>query len=169
MEFSPQSPEARRKRLARMEAAFGHEVVEKTLKRGTYPLEVLNVSRSACTTTVSFTPAICLSRAARAVPVLHLAAAMPTSSGRPKRRADRCDAPSQLRPDVAALSAFRSAKCDRAHRPVAWPGAAFRRVDRRELHRYIRDILRRAYGVPFFPSVWDTAGLLALSLLPCCC
>src|SRR4028118_1992728 len=40
MEVSPQSPEARRKRLVRMEAAFGHEVVEK-LKPRRHAWEVL--------------------------------------------------------------------------------------------------------------------------------
>src|SRR5919112_6824441 len=39
-DFSPQSPEARRKRLASIEAAFGHEVVEK-LKPRHYAWEVL--------------------------------------------------------------------------------------------------------------------------------
>src|SRR3990170_4027727 len=40
MDISPQSPEARRKRLASIRAAFGREVAER-LKPGTYPFEVV--------------------------------------------------------------------------------------------------------------------------------
>src|SRR4028119_1257823 len=40
MDISPQSPEARRKRLASVRAAFGREVADR-LKPGAYPFEVI--------------------------------------------------------------------------------------------------------------------------------
>jgi membrane protein len=156
-EFSPQSPEARRKRLARMEAAFGHEVVEK-LKRGSFPLEVLKrVSIGVYNDGFIHAGNLAYLALLALFPFFILAAAIANFLGQTESGAMTvATVLSQLPPDVADTlrGPVREVLTARTG-PLLWLGAAVGAWTAASFIETIRDILRRAYGVAYSAPFWE--------------
>jgi len=156
-ELSPQSPEARRKRLASMRAAFGTEVEEKLKPRPT-PWEVvkriaigvyndgfIHAGNLAYLSIVALFPFFIVAAA-----VAHLLGqgqdAMLTVSNVLRRLPP--DVASTLREPVQEVLAARTGT-------LLWLGAIVGLWTATSFIETIRDILRRAYGVKFCAPFWE--------------
>jgi membrane protein len=156
-EASPQSPEARRKRLASMRAAFGTEVEEKLKPRLT-PLEVvkriaigvyndgfIHAGNLAYLSIVALFPFFIVAAA-----VAHLLGqsqdAMLTVTNVLRRLPP--DVAATLREPVQEVLAVRTGT-------LLWLGAVVGLWTATSFIETIRDILRRAYGVKFCAPFWE--------------
>ena len=157
MDISPQSPEARRKRLASVRAAFGREVASR-LKPGAYPFEV--VKRVAVGVyndgfihagNLAFLALLAL------FPFFIVAAALANLFGQTQSGAlTVATILSQLPPDVASTlrDPVREVLTMRTG-PLLWFGAAVGLWTAASFIETIRDILRRAYGVKYNAPFWE--------------
>ncbi|MEO5774779.1 MAG: YihY/virulence factor BrkB family protein [Sphingomicrobium sp.] len=164
-EISPQSPEARRKRLAGMEAAFGHQVAEK-LKPGVYPLEVLKrVAVGVYNDGFIHAGNLAYLALLAMFPFFILAAALAHLFGRTQDGAlTVASFLGQLPPNVAStLRAPIQEVLTARTGPLLWLGALVGLWTAASFIETIRDILRRAYGVKFSAPFWEyRLGSIAL-------
>src|SRR3990170_3908709 len=155
-EYSPQSPEARRKRLARMEAAFGHDVVEK-LKPRHHAWEVLKrVSIGVYNDGFIHAGNLAFLALLALFPFFILAAAIASLFGGGDTAQAIGSVLSQLPPDVAQtlrkpVQEVLSARTG----PLLWFGALVGLWTAGSFIETIRDILRRAYGVKYNAPFWN--------------
>ena len=156
-EVSPQSPEARRKRLASMRAAFGTEVEEKLKPRltawevvkriavGVYNDGFIHAGNLAYLSIVALFPFFIVAAA-----VAHLLGqsqdAMLTVTNVLRRLPP--DVASTLREPVQEVLAVRTGT-------LLWLGAIVGLWTATSFIETIRDILRRAYGVKFCAPFWE--------------
>ena len=156
-DFSPQSPEARRKRLAKMTAAFGRDVAER-LKPGSQPFEVAKrVAVGVYNDGFIHAGNLAFLTLCALFPFFIVAAAVAQLFGQGEDGA-RAVATilSQLPPDVAGtlrepVSEVLTARTG----PLLWFGALVGVWTAASLIETIRDILRRAYGVQFCAPFWE--------------
>jgi membrane protein len=154
---SPQSPEARRKRLATMEAAFGHDVVEKVKPRH-YAFEVLKrVSVGVYNDGFIHAGNLAYLALLAMFPFFILAAAMAHLLGRTEDGAlTVATFLAKLPPGVAAtLSGPVQEVLTARTGPLLWFGALVGLWTAASFIETIRDILRRAYGVKFCAPFWE--------------
>src|SRR3954451_13932188 len=156
-ETSPQSPEARRKRLASMRAAFGTEVEEKlkpkltaweVVKRvavGVYNDGFIHAGNLAYLSIVALFPFFIV--AAAAAHLFGQSQAAQLTVANVLRR---------LPPDVARTLAEPVKEVLTARTgPLLWLGAIVGLWTAASFVETIRDILRRAYGVKFCAPFWE--------------
>ena len=156
-DVSPQSPEARRKRLASMEAAFGHDVVEK-LKPRSHALEVLNrVGVGVYNDGFIHAGNLAYLALLAMFPFFILAAAMAHLLGRTEDGAlTVATFLAKLPPGVATtLSGPVNEVLTARTGPLLWFGALVGLWTAASFIETIRDILRRAYGVKFCAPFWE--------------
>ncbi|MEO7366055.1 MAG: YihY/virulence factor BrkB family protein [Sphingomicrobium sp.] len=156
-EQSPHSPEARRKRLASMEAAFGHDVVE-TLKPRAYALEVLKrVAIGVYNDGFIHAGNLAYLALLAMFPFFILAAAVAHLLGRTEDGALTvgtilaklpAGVAETLRGPVNEVLNARTG-------PLLWFGAVVGLWTAASFIETIRDILRRAYGVKFCAPFWE--------------
>ena len=156
-DISPQSPEARRKRLASMRAAFGTEVEEK-LKPSLTPWEV--VKRIAIGVyNDGFIHAGNLAYLAilALFPFFILAAAVAQLLGRSEDGAKTvATILAELPPNVSTtLSGPVQEVLTARSGPLLWLGALVGLWTAASFVETIRDILRRAYGVKYCAPFWE--------------
>jgi membrane protein len=170
-DISPQSPEARRKRLARMEAAFGHEVVEK-LKPRHHAWEVLKrVSIGVYNDGFIHAGNLAYLALLALFPFFILAAAIANILGQTESGAMTvATILSQLPPDVATtlrgpVDEVLTARTG----PLLWLGAIVGAWTAASFIETIRDILRRAYGVAYCAPFWEyrlgSIGMIFVAVL----
>ncbi|HUE79158.1 MAG TPA: YihY/virulence factor BrkB family protein [Sphingomicrobium sp.] len=155
--FSPQSPEARRKRLASMEAAFGHEVVEK-LKPRHHAYEVLKrVAVGVYNDGFIHAGNLAFLALLALFPFFILAAAIAHILGQTESGAQTvATVLSQLPPDVASTLAAPVREVLTARTgPLLWLGGIVGAWTAASFIETIRDILRRAYGVSYNAPFWE--------------
>jgi membrane protein len=156
-ELSPQSPEARRKRLASMRAAFGHDVEEKlrpkitpweVVKRvavGVYNDGFIHAGNLAYLSVLALFPFFIFAAA-----VAHLLGqsqdAMLTVANVLRRMPPTVAA--TLREPVLEVLTVRTG-------PLLWLGGIVGLWTAASFVETIRDILRRAYGVKFCAPFWE--------------
>src|SRR6185503_3075680 len=156
-DVSPQSPEARRKRLASMEAAFGHDVVVK-LKPRAYALEVLKrVGVGVYNDGFIHAGNLAYLALLAMFPFFILAAAMAHLLGRTEDGAlTVATFLAKLPPGVAdTLSGPVNEVLNARTGPLLWFGALVGLWTAASFIETIRDILRRAYGVKFCAPFWE--------------
>lgn len=156
-EVSPESPEARRKRLASLEAAFGHGVARK-FERGATPVEI--VKRIAIGVyndgfihagNLAFLAMLAL------FPFFIVAAAVTQLLGQSASGTLAVNSIlAQLPPGVASTlrTPIQEALSARTG-PLLWLGALVGVWTAASFIETIRDILRRAYGVKFCAPFWE--------------
>jgi membrane protein len=166
-EVSPQSPEARRKRLARIKAQFGEHVVER-LKPGTRPFEVakrvvvgvysdgfIHAGNLAYLSLLAMFPFFILAAA--------MAALLGQSAGAQRTVITVLQ---QLPPSVADVLRGPIAEVLTARQgPLLWFGAIVGLWTATSFIETIRDILRRAYGVKYSLPFWNYRLLSILFML----
>ena len=156
-DISPQSPEARRKRLASLEAAFGHEVVEK-IKPGSYPFEVCKrVAVGVYNDGFIHAGNLAFLALLALFPFFIVAAALASLLGQSEDTAQTVAAIfSQLPPNVADTLRQPTREVLSARTgPLLWIGALVGLWTAASFIETIRDILRRAYGVKFCAPFWE--------------
>jgi membrane protein len=156
-DVSPQSPEARRKRQASMEAAFGHAVVEQ-VKPGVYPWEVLKrVAVGVYNDGFIHAGNLAYLALLAMFPFFILAAAVAHLLGRTQDGAMTVATfLAKLPPDVAATLRGPVQEVLTARTgPLLWFGAIVGLWTAASFIETIRDILRRAYGVKFCAPFWE--------------
>ncbi|MBA3511762.1 YihY/virulence factor BrkB family protein [Sphingomonas sp.] len=170
-ELSPQSPEARRKRLARMEAAFGHEVVEK-LKPRHHAWEVLKrVSIGVYNDGFIHAGNLAFLALLALFPFFILAAAIASILGQTESGAMTvATVLSQLPPEVArTLRAPVDEVLTSRTGPLLWLGGIVGAWTAASFIETIRDILRRAYGVAYSAPFWEyrlgSIGMIFIAVL----
>ena len=157
-DHSPLAPEERRKRLASMEAAFGHDVAERLTKPRHPAYEV--VKRVAVGVyndgfihagNLAFLALLAL------FPFLIVATALAQLLGEPETRAVAVGSIlAQLPPQVAVTLREPILEALTARTgPLLWFGAAIGLWTAASFIETIRDILRRAYGVKFCAPFWE--------------
>ena len=156
-DVSPQSPEARRKRLASMEAAFGHDVVEQ-LKPRHYAWEVVKrVAVGVYNDGFIHAGNLAYLALLAMFPFFILAAAVAHLVGRTEDGAMTVATfLAKLPPDVAGtLRAPVEEVLTARTGPLLWFGALVGLWTAASFIETIRDILRRAYGVKFCAPFWE--------------
>ena len=156
-DISPQSPEARRKRLASMEAAFGHDVVEKVKPR-VYALEVIKrVAVGVYNDGFIHAGNLAYLALLAMFPFFILAAAVARLLGRTEDGALTVSTfLAKLPPEVAATLRGPVQEVLTARTgPLLWFGALVGLWTAASFIETIRDILRRAYGVKFCAPFWE--------------
>src|SRR5215210_7527486 len=156
-DVSPQSPESRRKRLASLEAAFGHEVVEK-LKPRAYAWEVLKrVVVGVYNDGFIHAGNLAYLALLALFPFFILAAAIANILGQTESGSMTvATILSQLPPDVASTLRGPDNEVLTARTgPLLWLGAIVGAWTAASFIETIRDILRRAYGVKFCAPFWE--------------
>ena len=156
-EASPQSPEARRKRLASIEAAFGHDVAER-LKPHAYPWEVIKrVAIGVYNDGFIHAGNLAYLALLAMFPFFILAAAVAHLLGRTEDGAlTVATILAELPPNVAEtlrgpIQEVLTARTG----PLLWFGALVGLWTAGSFVETIRDILRRAYGVSFCAPFWE--------------
>jgi membrane protein len=167
-DISPQSPEARRKRLARMTAAFGRDVAER-LKPGARPFEVIKrVSIGVYNDGFVHAGNLAFLALLALFPFFIVAAALAKLFGQTESGALAVTAIlDQLPPDVAGTlrEPVREVLTVRTG-PLLWFGAIVGLWTAASFIETIRDILRRAYGVSFCAPFWEyRLGSIAMILI----
>jgi membrane protein len=166
-DISPQSPEARRKRLARLKAQFGEHVVER-LKPGTRPFEVtkrvvvgvyndgfIHAGNRAYLSLLAMFPFFILAAAV---------AALLGSSSDAQRTV--FTVLQQLPPSVADVLREPIAEVLTARQgALLWFGALVGLWTATSFIETIRDILRRAYGVKYSAPFWEYRLISILFML----
>jgi membrane protein len=156
-DVSPQSPEARRKRLASMEAAFGHDVVGR-IKPHAYPLEVLKrVAVGVYNDGFIHAGNLAYLALLALFPFFILAAAVARLLGRTEDGAlTVATFLAKLPPEVASTLRGPVQEVLTARTgPLLWFGAVVGLWTAASFIETIRDILRRAYGVKFCAPFWE--------------
>ena len=156
-DISPQSPESRRKRLASMEAAFGHDVVEKVKPR-VYALEVLKrVGVGVYNDGFIHAGNLAYLALLAMFPFFILAAAIARLVGRTEDGALTVGTfLAKLPPEVASTLRGPVQEVLTARTgPLLWFGAIVGLWTAASFIETIRDILRRAYGVKFCAPFWE--------------
>src|SRR5687768_8593130 len=155
-DISPQSPEARRKRLAGMQAAFGRQVAQK-LRPGAYPFEVLKrVAVGVYNDGFIHAGNLAFLALLALFPFFILAAALAQILGQTESGAQTVatilaqlpsEVASTLRRPVAEVLSARTG-------PLLWIGGIVGLWTAGSFVETIRDILRRAYGVKYSAPFW---------------
>ena len=157
MDISPQSPEARRKRLASVKAAFGREVAER-LKPGAYPFEVIKrVAVGVYNDGFIHAGNLAFLALLALFPFFIVAAALAQLLGQTETGALTVSAIlDQLPPDVAmTLREPIGEVLTMRTGPLLWFGAIVGLWTAGSFIETIRDILRRAYGVKYSAPFWE--------------
>lgn len=171
-DISPQSPEARRKRLARLKARFGERVMDR-IRPGTQPFEVMkrvavgvyndgfiHAGNLAYLSLLSMFPFFILAAA--------IAQLLGSSDGAGQVVANILQS---VPPDIAKVLREPIAEVLTARQgPLLWFGALVGLWTASSFIETIRDILRRAYGVKYTAPFWEyrlisIVFMLALVLL----
>ncbi|RST31966.1 YihY/virulence factor BrkB family protein [Sphingomonas ginkgonis] len=154
---SPQSPEARRKRLATLRARFGEEVVDR-IRPGTRPFEVVKrVAIGVYSDGFIHAGNLAYLSLLAIFPFIIVAAALAHLLGRSEdAQLVAINLIARLPPDVGSLlkdpvEAVLSAR----HGPLLWFGGIVGLWTAASFVETIRDILRRAYGVTFCKPFWE--------------
>src|SRR5215218_9764071 len=170
-DISPQSPEARRKRLAGMQAAFGREVARK-LRPGAYPFEVLKrVAVGVYNDGFIHAGNLAYLALLAMFPFFILAAAVAHLIGRTEDGAMTvATVLAKLPPDVAGtLSGPTQEVLTARTGPLLWFGAVVGLWTAASFIETIRDILRRAYGIKYCAPFWTyrlgSIGLIIAAVL----
>ena len=154
---SPQSPEARRKRLATLEAAFGHEVVAK-LQPGARPFEIVKrIAVGVYNDGFIHAGNLAFLAMTALFPFFIVAAALAAILGESdSARLTVATVLSQLPPGVADTlrDPVREVLTARTG-PLLWFGAIIGLWTVGSFIETIRDILRRCYGVKFCAPFWE--------------
>jgi membrane protein len=156
-DISPQSPESRRKRLASLEAAFGHDVVEKVKPR-VYAFEVLKrVAVGVYNDGFIHAGNLAYLALLAMFPFFILAAAIARLLGRTEDGALTVGTfLAKLPPEVASTLRGPVQEVLTARTgPLLWFGALVGLWTAASFIETIRDILRRAYGVKFCAPFWE--------------
>lgn len=168
MDQSPQSPEARRKRLAAMRAAFGREVADR-LRPGAAPFEVLKrVMVGVYNDGFIHAGNLAFLALLSLFPFFIVAAAIASLFGGGPETADAIGSVlSQLPPDVAkTLNGPVEEVLTARTGPLLWFGALVGLWTAGSFVETIRDILRRAYGIKYNAPFWNyRLGSLAFILV----
>ncbi|QIK78467.1 YihY/virulence factor BrkB family protein [Sphingomonas piscis] len=157
MDQSPQSPEARRKRLAAMRAAFGREVAER-LKPGSAPVEVAKrVAIGVYNDGFIHAGNLAFLALLSLFPFFIVAAAVASLFGAGPETAQAIGSVlGQLPPDVAdTLRSPVNEVLTARTGPLLWFGALVGLWTAASFVETIRDILRRAYGVKYNAPFWN--------------
>jgi membrane protein len=156
-DVSPQSPEARRKRLASMEAAFGHDVVEQLKPRHLAWEVVKRVAIGVYNDGFIHAGNLAYLALLAMFPFFILAAAVAHLLGRTEDGAlTVATFLAKLPPDVAATLRGPVEEVLTARTgPLLWFGALVGLWTAASFIETIRDILRRAYGVKFCAPFWE--------------
>ena len=167
-ELSPQSPEARRKRLASMEAAFGHDVTEK-LRHKADALEIVKrVAIGVYNDGFIHAGNLAYLALLAMFPFFILAAAVAQLLGRTEDGAMTvATVLSELPPGVAATlrGPIEQVLILRTG-PLLWFGALVGLWTATSFIETIRDILRRSYGVRYCAPFWEyRLGSIAVILI----
>ncbi|HET7709775.1 MAG TPA: YihY/virulence factor BrkB family protein [Sphingomicrobium sp.] len=156
-DISPQSPESRRKRLATLEAAFGHEVVAK-LQPGTRPFEILKrIAVGVYNDGFIHAGNLAFLALMALFPFFIVAAALAQILGESESaRLTVATILSQLPGGVAdtlrdPVQEVLTARTG----PLLWFGAIIGLWTVGSFIETIRDILRRCYGVKFCAPFWE--------------
>ena len=166
-DVSPQSPEARRKRLAAIKARFGEQVVER-VKPGTKPFEVakrvaigvyndgfIHAGNIAYLSLLSMFPFFILAAA--------VAQLLGSSTGAQQVVVNVL---SSLPPQIASVVREPVSEVLTARQgPLLWFGALVGLWTASSFIETIRDILRRAYGVKYTKPFWEYRLISALFML----
>jgi len=156
-ETSPQSPEARRKRLASMRAAFGPQVQEKMKPRVTAWEVVKRVSIGVYNDGFIHAGNLAYLSILSLFPFFILAAAVAHLLGQSQdAQLTVVNVLRRLPPDVAdTLRAPVMEVLEARTGPLLWLGAIVGLWTATSFTETIRDILRRAYGVNFCSPFWE--------------
>jgi membrane protein len=164
-DISPQSPEARRKRLASLKAAFGGAVTD-SLKPGAYPFQVIKrVAVGVYNDGFIHAGNLAYLALLAMFPFFILAAALAHLFGRTEDGILTVGAfLSQLPPNVASTLRGPIQEVLNARTgPLLWLGALVGLWTAASFVETIRDILRRAFGVKFCAPFWEyRLGSIAL-------
>ncbi len=166
-DISPHSPEARRKRLAAIQARFGSQVVER-VRPGTRPFEVgkrvlvgvyndgfIHAGNIAYLSLLSMFPFFILAAA--------VAQLLGSSEG---AQAAVVNVLGSLPPSIAAVIRAPVAEVLTARQgPLLWFGALVGLWTASSFIETIRDILRRAYGVKYTAPFWEYRLISATFML----
>ena len=156
-ETSPESPESRRKRLARRKAKFGSQMVDR-LKPGTRPFEVVKrVAVGVYNDGFIHAGNLAYLALLAMFPFFILAAAVAQLLGRSEDGLRTVATVfEQLPPDVATVlrDPVREVLTARTG-PLLWFGAVVGLWTAASFIETIRDILRRAYGVKYSAPFWE--------------
>ena len=166
-DVSPQSPEARRKRLAAIQARFGTQVVER-IRPGTKPFEVakrvaigvyndgfIHAGNIAYLSLLSMFPFFILAAA--------IAQLLGSSTG---AQQIVIQVLSSLPPQIASVVREPVAEVLTARQgPLLWFGALVGLWTASSFIETIRDILRRAYGVKYTKPFWEYRLISATLML----
>jgi membrane protein len=156
-EASPQSPEARRKRLASVRAAFGTEVEEKLRPRLTVWEVVKRVTVGVYNDGFIHAGNLAYLSIVALFPFFILAAAVANLFGRSEDSARTvATILSELPPDVAStlrgpITEVLTARTG----PLLWLGGIVGLWTAASFIETVRDILRRAYGVKYCAPFWE--------------
>ncbi|MFC7535779.1 YihY/virulence factor BrkB family protein [Sphingomonas sp. GCM10030256] len=165
-EGSPQSPEARRKRLAMLKARFGERVVDR-VKPGSRPFEVIKrVAVGVYNDGFIHAGNLAYLALLSMFPFFITAAAVASLLGRSEDSQMTVAALlQQLPPDVAAVlrEPIREVLTARTG-PLLWFGGLVGLWTATSFTETIRDILRRAYGVKFCAPFWEYR-LISIALI----
>jgi len=170
-EISPQSPEARRKRLAAARAKFGQDVVD-AIRPGSKPFEVVKrVAVGVYNDGFIHAGNLAYLALLALFPFLILAAAVAHLIGR-NQDSELAVASilSRLPNNVASvLNAPIQEVLTARTGPLLWFGAVVGLWTAASFIETIRDILRRAYGIPFSAPFWSyrlgSIGLIVAAVL----
>src|SRR3982750_4452268 len=156
-EISPQSPEARRKRLASMRAAFGTEVEEKLKPKLTAFEVVKRVAVGVYNDGFIHAGNLAYLSVLALFPFFILAAAVAHLLGQSQdAQLTVFNVLRRLPPDVAATLRSPVQEVLNARTgPLLWFGAIVGLWTAASFIETIRDILRRAYGVKFCAPFWE--------------
>jgi membrane protein len=167
-DLSPQSPEARRKRLASMRAAFGTEVEEKLKPRATVLEVVKRIAVGVYNDGFIHAGNLAYLSILALFPFFILAAAVAQLLGQGEDGAKAVAAIlAELPPNVAATLREPVGEVLTARTgPLLWLGALIGLWTAASFVETIRDILRRAYGVKYCAPFWEyRLGSLAFILV----
>ena len=168
MDISPHSPEARRKRLAALQARFGSAVVDR-IKPGTRPFEVLkrvavgvyndgfiHAGNLAYLSLLSMFPFF----------ILAAAVAQLLGSGDSAGQQAASNILRSVPPDIAAVLRDPITEVLTVRQgPLLWFGALVGLWTASSFIETIRDILRRAYGVKYTAPFWEYRLISILFML----
>ena len=156
-DVSPQSPEARRKRLATMEAAFGHDVVTK-LQPESRPFDIVKrVAVGVYNDGFIHAGNLAFLALMALFPFFIVATAGATLLGKTEQGAlTVATILNQLPPEVQrTLRAPISEALTARTGPLLWLGALVGVWTTASFIETVRDILRRAYGVKYSAPFWE--------------
>ncbi|WP_300972861.1 YihY/virulence factor BrkB family protein [Sphingomonas sp. LHG3406-1] len=156
-EISPHSPEARRKRLAKLKARFGEQVVDR-VKPGTRPFEIMKrVAVGVYNDGFIHAGNLAYLSLLSMFPFFILAAAVAQLLGSTDgAQATVYNVLASVPPDIAAVLREPVTEVLTARQgPLLWFGALVGLWTASSFIETIRDILRRAYGVTYTAPFWE--------------